>query len=259
MTSVGLVVIATGSYQQFLPKLISSAERFLAGLTAVYVISDRRPELDTSVALHWLPWGHTDWPYPTLLRYRAMTAYSAKLSGVDFLLHIDADMEFVGPVNLAAFSDTFAVLHPGFAGKDRSLYPYESRLSSSAYIKPSSGLKYVAGGVQGGRTLAYLDACSMMAAWIQQDLDNGLIPVWHDESIWNKYCCEYPLVAILGSEYCRPDYDPGLSPRILALSKDHDRVRGISSVGRLKRSAERARRKARSYLVVIYRTVSGRS
>jgi hypothetical protein len=225
MSELALVVTASGRYQVFLADLVASAEAHLVGLDHVYVLSETRPSLSARTPVTWLPWGHGPWPFATLTRPRALTAYADVLSTNRRLLQCDADMRFVGPVDLTAIDGVLAVEHPGYVGTPVHALPFETRPTSRATLPAGSGSRYVAGGVQGGTTREYLRACAVMAEWIQADLDNGITPIWHDESIWNRYCAEFPPAAVLDSSYCRPDTDPGPAARILALTKDHAAMR----------------------------------
>ena len=244
--SVGLVVLATGRYIEFVPPLLRSAQQHVAGLRRAYVLTDSTPPAVSDMEVVRLPWGQTPWPYSTLLRYRAITAYADRLRDVDVLLHLDADMSFVGPVDLTSTEGVFAVQHPGLVAASPAEFPYERRPESRACVPVGEGRVYVAGGVQGGSTARYLEACRTMADWLQTDLDAGLVPLWHDESMWNRYCISHPPAVVLPVDYCTPDVAPPAGARILALTKNHDLYRGVSLAGRIRRRSVRAIAKARS-------------
>lgn len=241
--SVALVVLATGKYLEFVPSLVRSAKSHVVGLARVFVLTDVRPPDVDGVEVSWLPWGQTSWPYSTLLRYRAITAYADVLRGFDHVLHVDADMAFVGPVELPQAVGVFAVQHPGHVGVAAGDLPYERRVGSRARVLPDEGGRYVAGGVQGGTAAEYLSACGTMAGWLQDDLDHGVVPLWHDESVWNRYCITYPPATVLPVEYCMPDVIRVEGARILALSKDHDRYRNVPPVVRFRRRVHRRLRR----------------
>jgi hypothetical protein len=218
---VSIVVLATGKYQSFLPRLIGSAEKYLVDLSTVYVLSDRPLELDSHDNIIWLPWGHLQWPYSTLMRYEAISTYSRILQNSDVLLHIDADMYFNDVCNFSSVRGLIAVEHPGYVGKESSSFPYESNPRSTAYMPASLGKKYFAGGVQGGKSTDYLKAAFEMSEWIQQDLTKSIVPIWHDESIWNRYLADSFPDQIYSSDYCCPDTAISISSKIIAISKDH--------------------------------------
>jgi len=100
---------------------------------------------------------------------------------------------------------------------------------------------YYAGGVQGGSTEEWLEACRTMKERIDEDDRKGVVAVWHDESHWNKYLWENPPTKVLNQSYIYPDYclteerqDEAVCqqlrkhqvvPIMLPLSKDHQAMR----------------------------------
>lgn len=245
--SVGLLVVATGRYRQFVPQVLASASRHVQGLDRIFVFSDQRPDTDENTVV-WLPWGHTAWPLPTLLRYRAFSSYREVLESVDVLLYADVDMTFLADVDLGDVRGLLGVRHPGYVGRPAVELPYERRMESSCHVPEDLGGTYFCGGVQGGVAKQYLDACSEMASWIQADLDRFVTPIWHDESAWNRYCALNPPGTVWGPEYCSPEHELNPRARIIALDKDHDVVRETPwlqrRAARVRHVASRARRAA---------------
>lgn len=252
---VSVLVVATGLYVEFLPSLVLSALKHVKGLRRIFVLSERDPNLGDSVT--WLPWGHMAWPYPSLLRYRAFCAYRDILETEDVLLYVDVDMRFVRDIDVRGVEGTIAVLHPGYVASNRGSFPYERRSESQCFISFEDGEKYYAGGVQGGRADAYLAACMRMADWIQKDLLKGIVPTWHDESAWNKHCYTYPPALALSPRYCSPEYSHDPEASIIALDKDHDRLRQVSRRVSAMRSARRARNEIRRVLLQLLRARHG--
>lgn len=220
---VSVIVVATGLYAKLVPALAAGARSHVLGLQQIFALSDSRPH--ASLGVHWLPWGHISWPYPTLLRYRAITAYADELAAAGVLLYVDVDMRFRRTVDVRRVCGTLAVQHPGYIGAPPNGLPYERRAESRCHITAGLGERYYAGGVQGGRADAYLAACAEMASWVQDDLSHDVIPVWHDESAWNKYCLLNPPTRVLSSAYCSPEYNHDPDAIIVALDKNHDRMR----------------------------------
>jgi histo-blood group ABO system transferase len=235
---VALLLVATGRYRGLLPAVVTTARRHLAGLDQIFVFSDEKPGGTAGTDVTWLPWGHLRWPYPTLLRYRAFTAYQDVLHSASLLLYSDVDMRFVRDVDIRSTPDTVAVIHPGCGGTPADRLPYERRPESTSAMSPGTGERYYAGGVQGGRADRYLAACATIAGWLQADLDRGVIPVWHDESAWNRYCALNPPGLVLSSDYCTPEQQENEQTRIVALDKHHDRLRQTPHAARI---AARAR------------------
>jgi hypothetical protein len=88
-------------------------------------------------------------------------------------------------------------------------------------VPASLGKSYFAGGVQGGKTTVYLEAAFKMSQWIRQDLAKSIVPVWHDESIWNRYLIDSSSQQIFSADYCCPDTAISEASRIIAITKNH--------------------------------------
>lgn len=231
--TVGLVTVATGRYVDFVPPLIASARRHLIGLGPVFVLSDAT-NLAADGDVRLLPWERMDWPLPTLLRYRAFAKYATELSAVDVLLYTDADMLFVGEVDIRYALGLIAVQHPGYVNTSTDRLPYERRAVSTACVQRGSGAHYFCGGVQGGRSDAYLNAASQIDAGIATDQAAGVMAKWHDESHWNHFLVDHPASTQLSADYCTPDVEQTTDSRILAITKDHAHFRELSGWQRLR-------------------------
>ncbi|MCW2846480.1 MAG: Abo [Marmoricola sp.] len=236
--SRGLVCIATGTYDVFVDPLISAVD---ANGTAdiLFVLTDNAARLTRSedrvgrTTVQYLPWGSLPWPYPTLWRYVAISAYADQFRDrVSHLVYCDVDMRPVGDCS-ALFDDVLvAVEHPGNLNRGNSTMPFVTDISSKAYTSPSQDSVYVAGGVQGGPVALYLEAVESCKSAILDDYRRGVMAQWHDESHWNAYVDRAANVHVLGCEYCWPETwaaSDGLpAPRLLALDKDHHHLRGTS-------------------------------
>ena len=73
---------------------------------------------------------------------------------------------------------------------------------------------------------------------MKEDLDQGIIAVWHDESQWNRYCLDFNPDVILNPSYCfsgltQMGYSKELDalqrekfpPKLVALTKNHAEYR----------------------------------
>lgn len=222
---IGLVVIATGKYLQFIPQLWRSANKYF--LTShqhkMFVLSDGEIDLDNTRCCHV---SHETWPGPTLHRYRSILEHQEVFADTDYLFMIDADMRFAGNVNDEILGKTVATIHPGFYSQDRSAYTYDGNADSLAYVASDEGTRYFAGGFQGGRTPDYLGCVTELARRIAEDEKNNITALWHDESHWNRYLIDSPPEIQLSPSYCYPEgWGLPFEPRILALNKAHDEMR----------------------------------
>lgn len=228
---IGLVVIATGKYQVFVPDLRDSARTFfLYGHDVdLLLLTDswgNEPDENTRV-LH-IP--HQPWPMPTLRRYHSLLEYRDVALQYDYLFQCDADMVFASPVGDEILTDgangLTATIHPGFWDKSYRQFSYERRMRSRAYMPPHSGDAYYAGGFQGGSARQFIAAAETMVEWIDSDADNDITAVWHDESHWNRYLFENPPAVTLDPGYCYPqNWQLPFIKRLVALDKDHAAMR----------------------------------
>ena len=226
--NIGLIIIATGKYKQFINQLLISARKhFMQDHNVHFFLftdADYYDEDVTAIIIE-----HEDWPGPTLHRYRNIVKQWQLFDKMDYLFYIDVDMRFVDTVGDEILQDLFAVLHPGFA-----MFPNTGSWCTDPYSASYTTSKnhYYAGGFQGGRKDVYLSACKLMAQNIADDEEIDVMAPFHDESHWNWFLSKYP------SKWLTPDYcmveQPELrkmwkidhlQPKILALSKDHKEVR----------------------------------
>lgn len=236
----GLVCVATGAYVDFVKQLRDAVEG--ADLAdVVFLLTDSDHHLKAirqesgCVPVLALPWGRLPWPYPTLWRYHAIAMYGPHfLSEVSHLVYIDVDMRPVLPCPELFGDRVFAVRHPGFyLENDHRKLPFERSLKSAAAVRSSRESIYVAGGVQGGPVEAYLEAVGELRDRCTGDYLAGVQAQWHDESHWNRYVSDNAQsIRVLPPDFCWPeawDVPSGVSPRILALDKDHHALRGTNA------------------------------
>jgi hypothetical protein len=159
----------------------------------------------------------------TLKRYHIMSAVD--FSGYDYVYYIDADMLFVAPVGDEIFGQLVAVQHPGYF---RGGGGWELNRNSNAWMPECKRKFYIAGGFQGGSN--YVPMMRLLRGWINQDIDNGCVGRWHDESYYNKLKSIYKeQFKILDPSYCMVEEPEKrklwgidhLQPKIIALAKKH--------------------------------------
>lgn len=228
MAKIGLLVIATGKYDQFIPMLYKSMKKYflINHDVSMFVFTDQEiPNKDGLLSFYHQ---HEPWPNPTLKRYHVFDKYKEELSRMDYLYYCDADMRFVDVVGDEILGDLITTLHPGFWGKNNIQFSYERRPECKAYISYGSGNAYYAGGFNGGKSSEFLKMANTIVSWRKEDELNGLIPVWHDESYLNKYMYLNPPTKALTPSYCYPEsWDLPFEKRLLALDKNHSEMRSL--------------------------------
>lgn len=229
---VGLVVIATNKYLQFVSPLWESAKKhFLVGQdVTLFLFTDLTNAAgkifkdDSNVRI--FHQSHMPWPGSTLFRYNIFDSAKTQLGEMDYIFYSDADMLFVDTVGAEILSDRVATIHPGFYSGPRERFTYETNPASKACVLPSEGVSYFAGGFNGGTKIEFLAMCATLANNIAEDYKKGIIAVWHDESHMNRYFIDHPPTVKLSPSYCFPEsWDLPFEKRLLALDKNHSEFR----------------------------------
>lgn len=226
MKKIGLLVIATNKYTQFLQPLISSADDFFLKNHDVtyFVFTNKDIDINSNRSVVKTNVEHKEWPWMTLGRYKIFTESSDKLSEMDYLYYCDADMRFVGEVGDEILNDLVATQHPGYY--DRRGTP-ETNPLSLACVYDHEEMQYFAGGFNGGTSNEYLKMANHISNNIDIDYSKGLIAIWHDESHLNRYMIDNKPTKILDPSYCCIEWwiDCPFGRRLLALDKNHSEMR----------------------------------
>lgn len=182
-----------------------------------------------------------EWPYPTLLRYNLFLQQEEKLKEYDYIFYCDIDMKFMNVVGDEILGNGItAAQHPMYALRKEYWPPYEPNPHSASYIKRPGQLitdngmprfmpLYFAGGFQGGKSNKFIETMKRCKKLTELDLDRAYIPIWNDESVWNKELSENPPETVLTPSYIYPDslianyYEPlwgqKYQPKLMTLTK----------------------------------------
>src|SRR5688572_14784416 len=139
MKRIGLLLIATGRYDQFVPQLLASADKWFCKDDDVtfflFTDSSLEPGYENCRKIFIR---HRPWPYPTLMRYETYINHREMLADMDYLFHCDVDMRFVDSVGIEILGERTATLHPGFVGHRGTP---ETRPESLACIYPHEQMR----------------------------------------------------------------------------------------------------------------------
>lgn len=224
--NIGLLIMATGKYIHFVPRLIESADQYFCPNHHVtyFVFTDGLlPPKENVICV---PQKRLGWPYDTMMRYHVYLQHRDLWETQDYVFAVDSDMLFVDYVGEEILGERVATVHPGFVFSKRSSFPYETNRKSMAYISSQEGEKYFAGGFYGGSSREILHMLEVNTSRINDDLSRGMIAVWHDESHWNRYCIDYPPTVMLSPSYCYPEsWNLPFPKKLVALDKNHEEIR----------------------------------
>lgn len=224
---LGLLIIATNKYTEFLQQLITSADKFFfekSEIEVEYIVfTNKNCELKSNRKINFIEVEHRPWPWMTLGRYEIFYQNKNKLSEFDFLFYSDVDMRFVDNVDEEILSERVATLHPGYFGMRGTP---ETNPESLACIYPNEPMCYFAGGFNGGSATRFLEMSKELSDNIKMDLSKGIIAIWHDESHLNRYMVTNPPTKILSPSYCYGEsMNIPFPKKLLALNKNHHEFR----------------------------------
>lgn len=227
---IGLLIVATNKYIEFVEPLIASAERYFCPQHEVTYFVFTNGQLRPAANRVRIEEKHQGWPFSTMMRIVMYYEHRDQWQHMDYLFAIDADMLFVDTVGDEILSDRVGTLHPGYVGTKGT---YERRSISTAYVQPHEGIYYFAGGFHGGCCQEFLTMVRTMTENILLDLGRNVIAIYHDESHLNRYFINNPPTKILSPSYCMPGSEQIIASyglraypkKLLALVKNHQHYR----------------------------------
>jgi len=230
---VGVLLISTGKYDQFVKPLLDSLEsHFLVDHEKKYYLFTDKEHVDNRVAHVRIE--RKGFPGDTLYRFHYfLTIEDILVKETDCLYYMDVDMLCVNAISNEILptlaKPLVATSHPGFFLK--SLGTPEDDNRSTAFISNAEYRPcYWAGGFSGGATDSYLTMAKTIKENVDIDTSRGKIAKWHDESHLNRYLASnLDKVKTMNPSYCYSGKllqgIPFVVPRLVALDKNHSEVR----------------------------------
>jgi histo-blood group ABO system transferase len=220
-----VITIATGKYIQFVENLLNKVDEFFLDgneISCLLFTDNDLEEVSENIKVSKIE--HKPWPEPALKKYNYICTEKDFLKDFDYLYLFDADVDIVSPVGEEVLQDLVGVLHPWKILENKSLYPYEKRLQSTAYVADEQHNKYYAAAFVGGKSETFLKMSEVISSRVTEDETNNIIAVWHDESHLNKYFIENPPTD-LSPSYMFPEELMGhleypWKPKIVAINKN---------------------------------------
>lgn len=198
MNKIGILYICTGNYIKFWSTFHQSAERYLLNGGAelhYFVFTDQPIDGTSDPRVHVIHQEILPWPLTTLYRFKIFQKARRDLQNMDYLYFFNANMLFLEPVGNEILPnhhhDLVFVQHPLMSRKDVHEFSYERNPESLAHIPQGAGQTYFMGGLNGGRSKAYLEMIDELERRIAVDETKNIIAIWHDESHLNRYALEH--------------------------------------------------------------------
>ncbi len=221
---IAILYICTGKYNIFWEGFYKSSEQyFLSEYSKEYFVFTDKEILPVNERVHIIHQEKLGWPYDTLMRFKMFQSIKERLSSVDYIFFINANMRFLQPISEDILPNNdeglLVVKHPAFFNKNREDFTYDTNPHSLAYIPANEGKYYFMGGFNGGTAKDYLLFIETLYTNINTDLENGIIALWHDESHLNHYMLNRN-AKILEPEYGYPEgWDLPFEKKIIILDK----------------------------------------
>lgn len=236
-TNVAICFIGTSQYLNFLPKYYDNIEKyFLPNCKKTFLVfTDGELEglPDNVLQYHQ---EHLKWPLITLKRFEIINKAREDILKHDWFVFIDADGLVVDNISEEEFFNQeksyFGVHHPcHFLGMHpHGSYPgaFETNKKSRASIFKTDDIStYWQGCLWGGKVPDIFELIDTIQKRTDDDLKDGIIAVWHDESHINKFFIENKnKVHTLSPSYAYPeDFSSkcNFEPKIIHLSKNNSK------------------------------------
>lgn len=234
---VAICFIGTGKYLNFLPKYYENIEKYFLPNTekTFLVFSDGElNECPDNIIPYYQE--HLEWPFITLKRFEIINRSKDEILKNDWLVFIDADALVVEQIYEEEFftnKPLFGVHHPchflNMTPHDKLPGAFETNSLSKSYfdVYKENPEVYYQGCFWGGKVPEVCEMIETLMERTNQDLENNIVALWHDESHINKYFFENKkLVHTFGPEYAYPEIFSSycnFEPKIVHLAKDNSK------------------------------------
>jgi hypothetical protein len=193
---IAILYICTGKYSVFWQEFYERSQQYLfTEFQKHFFVFTEDPAIVTSDHVSVVFKETKGFPHDSLFRYHYFLEIEQSLLSYDYIYFFNANisfLDFIGEEFLPTkkkSSNLVAVKHAGYFTKHPIFFPYERSPKSLAYLPYKKGIifGYYWGGVNGGCTAAYIQLCKTLCQWIEADIKNNIMAVFHDESHFNKY------------------------------------------------------------------------
>jgi hypothetical protein len=226
--TIAILYICSGKYDIFWDDFFASCERnFLPAWDKHYFVFSDHNDFLEGYDISRITYQHIPlepWPFPTLNRYKYFNEVLPLLERFDYVYFFNSNLRFLEPIGeeiLPAENQKFVFTqHPYTCDQTVNEFGYDRNPESNAYIPFGEGKYYVAGGLNGGKTVDFCFLIKTINEWTQEDVAKGVIAKWHDESYINRFYLSFDDAKILDPGYLYFE-ESGLNhyPKILVKNK----------------------------------------
>lgn len=185
---IGILYVGIGRYAGFWPLFHESSEKYLIeGAEKHYYVFTDQNEIQPEAGVEVFHQDDMGWPCNSLLRFKMFKRIKERLSDNDYLFFFNANAQILSPISAEDILPENEDYSAMCIESRPEMMTFESRPESAAYVVREGAKFYFSGALNGGKCEAFLqliDACDKI---VDTDLANGLMPIWHDESVLNRY------------------------------------------------------------------------
>lgn len=209
MKTIGILYVGIGEYIRLWDDFYATCNQFFCPGYGkhYYVVTDRTIPVNPDMTVF-----HQDdlgWPGNVVFRYLFFLRIKEQLKAHDYLFFFNGNTRFRETVTAEEFlpgNDEGGLVGLTWQTGGTALadtYPFERREESASCVPFGTEAVYLQSGITGGLTTQYLTLLEDCHQLTMEDFNRGIIPVSHDESVFNKYMLGKTF-KLLDSTYGRP-------------------------------------------------------
>ena len=226
MRNIAILYVGIGPYVRLWEDFYSSCEQFFLRdfKKHYYLVTDSKIEETSKVTII-----HQDdlgWPGNVVFRYLFFLRIKDTLAKYDYAFFFNGNTRFMSeimPEDVLPTKEDGGLIALTWKNGNEDAdvdYRFERRPQSASFIPYGTTELYLQSGITGGLVNEYIELLDKCHELTMKDFANGIIPVVHDESVYNKYMLNRNK-KILTSTYGLPSqWDRHHNAKIVFLKKE---------------------------------------
>lgn len=189
---IAIFTISLGKYNIFFDEFYNSVNNLFLPKDekTFFVFTDTKfEEKDNLIQIEQKKLG---WPFDTMNRFHFLCQIQDQLIDYDYIFFFNINMKVIKEIGYEVLPGKendylMGCNHPLHFNWPIDSLPYERNPKSECYIPYGKGRIYYQGCFNGGRSEEFLEMSKVLKNKIDLDVNNNIIPIWHDESMLNYY------------------------------------------------------------------------